>query len=236
MRVGVFSDIHGNIKAFEKCLDFLHLQKVDKLIFLGDAVGYLPFGAQVLNRLKENNVECIKGNHEAMLLGLLPVKEKNNEVYRLGQQKNKLNEDLIQYIQSWEDAVRLEVKGKKFYFVHGSPGNQLTGYVYPDTDLSPFRDIEYDVVVMGHTHYPFLREEYGKIFINPGSVGLPRDVSGYSCLAIINTDPFNVLHYRIKFDINDVVAGINPGEVHQATLERLKKDTGREIFGILLNN
>ena len=43
-------------------------------------------------------------------------------------------------------------------FVHGSPTDPLTGYIYPDSDLSEFSEIDADVVFMGHTHHPFVRQ------------------------------------------------------------------------------
>lgn len=236
MRIGVVSDIHGNIRAFEQCLDFLHQQKPDRIIFLGDAIGYLPFGVEVLSRLKEEGIECIKGNHEAMLTGILPVKEENKEIYKLSEQENKLSAELKKYIKSWKSFINIKIDGRKYFFVHGSPDNELTGYVYPDSDLSKYKDLEWDVIVMGHTHYPFLTEASGKIFINTGSVGLPRDAGNLSSCVIIETHPFRVIHYRLKFDVNRILAEMNKEDIHEATIERLRRNNDQKVFGILLNN
>ena len=85
-------------------------------------------------------------------------------------------------------------------FVHGSPTDPLTGYIYPDSDLSEFSEIGADVVFMGHTHHPFVRQFNRKLFVNVGSCGLPRgqDLRGSVCI-------FDVAERRaqiIRFDIS----------------------------------
>jgi putative phosphoesterase len=236
MKIGVISDIHGNIRALNPCLDFLRGERTDRIIFLGDAIGYMPFGVEVLSRLKAEGIECVKGNHEAMLTGMLPIKEQNKDIYKLSEQKNKLSAELINFIQSWDESICTEADGRKYFFVHGSPDDHLNGYVYPDSDLSLFKNTEWDVVVMGHTHYPFLREEYGKVFVNPGSVGLPRDTGNISSFAVIETAPFTVKHYRMEFDVDQVLREMKKEDIHVATAERLRKNNGKELFGELIIN
>lgn len=235
MKIGVISDVHGNIRALEKCLHFLRQQKTDRLIFLGDAVGYLPFGVEVLELLQQNGIECILGNHEAMLLGILPLPEKNEEVYKLGRIKKKMSDTLLQFVGSWKQHIELQVDDLQFFFVHGSANDHLTGYVYPDTDLSAFKHVKYNVVVMGHTHYPFLRKEYDKVFINAGSVGLPRDSGNLSSLVVIDTIPFKAVHYRLRNDTEFILSEMK-GEVHESATERLRRNNDANVLGIMVNN
>ena len=68
MMIGVFSDAHGNEPGFYKCYDFL-LKHSDIIYYLGDAVGYFPLSNKIIDTLRTNPVNCLKGNHDAMLLG-----------------------------------------------------------------------------------------------------------------------------------------------------------------------
>ena len=73
MRHLVLSDIHGNWPALEAVLQAA--PPFDRVLFLGDAVGYYPDGDRVLGWLREVGAECVLGHHDAWLLALdrLPV-------------------------------------------------------------------------------------------------------------------------------------------------------------------
>lgn len=232
----MISDVHGNIKALEKCLDFLRQHKTDRIIFLGDSIGYLPYGIEVLKMLKNEGIECIRGNHEAMYLGILPVSGANKDIYKLYLVDSNAASETKEYLYSWNDSITLEADGKRYYFVHGSPSDLLTGYVYPDTDLRKLSSVNYDIIVMGHTHYPFVREEFNKIFVNAGSVGLPRDKGNLSSFVIIETDPLIIKHYRIAFDVEEILSGTNETQVHPATAERMRRNSTDAVLGEIVTN
>lgn len=199
MRVGILSDAHGNVEAFRAGLELLADAQVDQVYFLGDAVGYIP-DAGVVTLLKESHILAIRGNHDDMLIRRSTSSEKD-AVYRHGEVFAALNADEREYLNAL--PLRLELRANDFttLFVHGSPLNPLMDYVYPDSDLSVFRDIEADVVFMGHTHHPFIREYDGKIFVNVGSCGLPRgnDLRGAVCTFDTKERTANL----IRFDISE---------------------------------
>ena len=62
MKLAVISDIHGNIYALMKALEDIDEQKVDKIICLGDLVGYGPHPNEVVALIKRREIPCIKGN------------------------------------------------------------------------------------------------------------------------------------------------------------------------------
>ncbi|MEI9958766.1 MAG: metallophosphoesterase [Ferruginibacter sp.] len=68
MRIGVFSDAHGNETGFNTCYKYLS-KEADLIYYLGDAVGYFPLSNQIIDTLRSNNIQCLKGNHDAMILG-----------------------------------------------------------------------------------------------------------------------------------------------------------------------
>lgn len=231
MKIGLFSDVHGNPEAMKNCFDFFESVRVDKIFFLGDAVGYLPLADECLSFLKKHEIECVKGNHDAMLLGELPLSEEKDEFYKIGIARKKISTELFDFIKNWREKIELVVDEKKILLVHGSPNNHLGGYVYPDSDLSEFENVPYDVVVMGQTHRPFVRHLNDKIFVNTGSVGLPRDKGNLSSFAVIDTEPFQIEIFRKEFEIEKFLAS---GEIHSKIKEVFSRETG-EVVGKILD-
>ena len=68
MKIGIISDIHGNIYALMRVLEDLHDQKVDTIICLGDLVGYGPHPNEVVSMIRRKNILCIKGNYDASVV------------------------------------------------------------------------------------------------------------------------------------------------------------------------
>jgi predicted phosphodiesterase len=74
MKVAVISDIHGNIYALEEVLKSATKEKVEKLLVLGDVVGYYYHPDKVLKLLDDWDYELIRGNHEDILLDMISHK------------------------------------------------------------------------------------------------------------------------------------------------------------------
>jgi predicted phosphodiesterase len=196
--IGFISDAHGNSQAFDRGVSLLLAQGAERLYFLGDAIGYVPTAA-VLDSLVHLGdwVQCIRGNHEAMLLEGQsdPASER---VYQLEALRSSLTSRQLEMILSWP-ALRQEVfDGLKMLLVHGSPADPTYGYVYPDTDLAGFKP-DADWVFMGNTHHPFIREHAGTYYVNIGSCGMPRDDGRYGSVALLDTKARNAR--ILRFDI-----------------------------------
>ena len=68
MKYLIFSDIHSNLEAFEKMLSLKKVQEVDKILFLGDLVGYGADPNEIINIFKNlENVYSIRGNHDKVI-------------------------------------------------------------------------------------------------------------------------------------------------------------------------
>src|SRR5258705_3381100 len=174
MIIGVLSDAHGNFIGLKQCLDFLK-NKAERIFFLGDAVGDIPFPNEVIDQLRQSAVECILGNHDAMLLGILPYSSEKEEIFKIRESKNNISDIKLEVLKTLPQMIDVVIDGKRILFVHGNPVEIMNGYVYPDSDLSPFSKSEHDVVFMGHTLRSFVRSFKGKKFINAGSCGFSRD-------------------------------------------------------------
>jgi predicted phosphodiesterase len=101
--IGIISDIHGNIDAFKKVLEYFENNQITDIYFLGDAVGYLPYGIEVLELLQERNIKCIRGNHENMLFQ--NEISKNEAIYKLEIIKRNISINLLDFIKSWKNKM-----------------------------------------------------------------------------------------------------------------------------------
>lgn len=97
------------------------------------------------------------------------------------------------------------IQVEKLLFVHASPWSPLSEYIYPDSDLTKFINLECDVFFLGHTHYPFVLNKGPKTIINVGSCGSPRDVGILSSCCIYDTDTDICTIYRLQMDKATIV-------------------------------
>jgi putative phosphoesterase len=220
--IGILSDAHGNGPAFNQAIELLRKHGVSRFIYLGDAVGYIPSVDVVAAlRVLGSEVICIRGNHEVMLLNN-SCDSKREEVYRLKNVRNSLKVEDRDFIQSWPTHHIESINGRRMLFVHGSPKNYTSGYVYPDADLSLF-DESYNFVFMGHTHYPFIRQLGSACFVNVGSCGMPRDDGRFGACATFDPNTGDVRIFRFDITVSSMKAFLNTGPCHEsvnATFDR----------------
>jgi len=200
MILGFVSDAHGNAEGLVGCLDALRRQGAERIYFLGDAVGYLPDENAVLDLLRSGGVVCIRGNHEAMLLGELAIPEGRDAVYRLAEARARIAPSHREWIREWPGRLELDSDGCHLLLAHGSPADPLQGYVYPDSDLTALRTLPFDAVVLGHTHRPFLASAGPVSVMNVGSCGMPRDAGGLASCARYDTITRTGEILRVPFD------------------------------------
>jgi predicted phosphodiesterase len=220
MKLGVLSDAHGHVGALDAALAALTRAGAERIVFLGDAVGYIPDPAAV-ERIRALGVEAIAGNHEAMMLsGDYPSERES--VYRLQTTKAMLGDATMAFVRGLAPSACMTLDGVRCLFVHGSPNDPTFGYVYPDTDLSPFADVTADVVFMGNTHRPFVRAHGATRFVNVGSCGLPRDEDprGSACMFDPAAGQADILRFGIAASSRAVLAGHSLHPSVAAVLER----------------
>jgi predicted phosphodiesterase len=166
-------------------------------------VGYLPGELESLSLLA--GTSCQRGNHEAMLLGDLSAETSREEVYRLTAARSRLDDGALAVIASWPTQRELCLDGRHVLLVHGSPQEPLTGYVYPDSDLTAWSGFDYDVIFTANTHRPFITQLGALTIVNVGSVGLPRDAGDLAAFAVYDTQSGRCTIRRVRFDAEAVI-------------------------------
>jgi len=125
MMVGFVSDAHGNPAGLAGCLRAVERRGAGRIYFLGDAVGYLPEVNEVLDLLRSSAAVCIRGNHEAMLLGALPIPADRAGIYRLDEARQRLHDRHRAWIETWPEHLEVALEGAQLLLVHGSPADRL---------------------------------------------------------------------------------------------------------------
>lgn len=195
MKVGVLSDIHGNHYALKQVLESARNEKVEKLLILGDLVGYYYHPEIVLSLISEWDYELIKGNHEILLqelkdnkLDAKKVKAKYGSGHELA--LKVIDSDTLQWLFSLPSQKTVVIDNVSFQLNHGSPSS-IDEYIYPDakTDqLEKCNSTSHDFILIGHSHYSFSYKCKDCILINCGSVGQSRQNGGLAYWTIINTE------------------------------------------------
>lgn len=201
MKLALLSDAHCNSVGLAACLEHIDGFDVDGTFFLGDAVGYLSNPQAVLEMLRHSGAQCQKGNHEAMLLGELPLDEERDASYRLSVQRESLDEAARNDLAAWPLMRELQLSGVRMLLSHGSPAPSIVDRVYEDTPWHPGADFPYDVVFIGHTHRPFVRRHNEVQLVNVGSCGMPRDRGNLASFVIYDCASRDAEIYRVPFDV-----------------------------------
>jgi putative phosphoesterase len=230
MIAGFLSDAHGNPAGLERCLLVLAKHGAERLYFLGDAVGYLPECNEVLDLLREAGVIPVAGNHDAMLLGRLPLPDSRDLVYRLGEARARVHSHHAEWLAEWPLRLECRVGSASFLLVHGSPRDPLEGYVYPDAELSQLASEPFDNLVMGHTHRPFLARAGTVNIVNVGSSGLPRDMGRLSSCALYDSDQGTWTILRTEFDAEGLARRLE-GRIHASVADCLRRVSPQQIIG-----
>lgn len=218
MVIGVLSDAHGNEDGFFKCYNYLKAH-ADVIYYLGDCVGYFPLSNAIIDTLINDNVQCLKGNHEAMLLGEQLIDDHKDEIFQLTKGRNLISEKNKTFLSKLPSEIKVEIDGRKIVFVHGSPSDTLNGYVFENSDFEQFKLIDAHVIFMGHTHCAYNMSIGGKLYVNVGSCGFSRDIGNVLTVALYDTVKNEAVVKSIEINVFEVL------KKHGEFLPQIVKDS-----------
>jgi len=231
MRLGIISDIHGNLVALESVLAELDQMDVERLICLGDVVGYGPDARECMDLLLACNAITIAGNHEEALCRP-EVARRFNGIARIAiehARREFISErpDLLRVVA---DLPGMAYLGEKIMCVHDSPIPGGSGYVQDGhVAADAFAGVDTSICLIGHTHVPVAfrapcgagsipepaqvetfrpehaceihLDEESRWIINPGSVGQPRDGDVRAACGILDLEASRFQWVRVAYDI-----------------------------------
>jgi putative phosphoesterase len=203
MRLGLISDIHGNLWAFKRALQLLKNQDVDQIICAGDLVERNPQGNEVVELIQQEDIPTVQGNHDKSAQDNQRWLEKVNTLMpEFGGHAETLNDDTLKFLEQLPKTRRFDFEGKALLLAHATPWDQST-YIFPQGNNHLFYRIGQEagakMVVLGHTHAPMAVRvrKYDVYVFNPGSVGDQRYQHGLTC-AIVNLPEFSFQFYNVE--------------------------------------
>lgn len=179
MRVLLCSDIHGNAEALAAVLG----EPADYALCAGDLVHFGPQPAACIELIRRHAAAVVRGNHDhgaafAMDCRAFGPWREVDEASRSITEMPISSADR-RYLRGLPLTDSQVLGDVRFTIVHAAPTNPLYRYLPPDAPDAVWRTevsgLDTDVLVLGHTHLPLVRQEGQTLVVNPGSVGLPRD-------------------------------------------------------------
>jgi putative phosphoesterase len=224
MKIGLIADPHSNLAAFKAVLE--DMPRVDQIICVGDLVGYAAEPNEVIDLVRSKRIQAVMGNHDYAAV-TRDVRGFNSLAAQAALwTADKLSKENVKFLSNLPTQLRLDLK-KKIYVVHGSPRDHLNEYVFPDYSnrelARAIEGVDAEVVVLGHTHVPMKRMIMGKLIVNPGSVGQPRDRDPRASYAVLTLgEEVGVTYRRTEYDV-EVTAG-------KIKLEGLPEELAARLF------
>jgi putative phosphoesterase len=222
VRVAFISDVHSNIYALEAVLDDIGRQGIDQIIHAGDVVGYGAFPNQTIEMFRRYRILSIAGNHDVAAIkasgrGMNPVASE-----AVMWTARNLTPSSLEYLSGLRKHVEMFIGAWRTCVHHGSPRNEIE-YVYEE-DATPdlLRMCGARVLVLGHTHVPFIKATEIGTIVNPGSVGQPRDGDPRASYLICDSTKELFTPRRVEYDIDATVAAIAHAKLPSFLGERLR--------------
>ena len=160
MRTAIYSDVHGNLPAFEVFVELTN-KEVDVYLNLGDLVNYGPWSNECVDlALSLPTIGNILGNHEELFLNPERISGELELV------KLFFNSTFVIFDRKEEIAKFQKTMHFGRYLAQHTIGDLR---IYPDTEI-----VLENNWLIGHTHHQFVYESCGFKLVNPGSVGQNR--------------------------------------------------------------
>ena len=226
MRIAVVSDIHSNLEAFHSVLNKIDSMKINDVYCVGDIVGYGADPREVLKILVRKKIASVMGNHDYAASSGDVLKFNQFAADSIYKNIEMISENEIKYLGDLNKKMEVDLEGTKIYFVHGSPRDPLWEYVYEGDNLKTYLDIsKSDILIMGHTHIPFVREINGKLIMNTGSVGQPRDGDPRASFLVYDSEKEEGEIIRVHYNIDAAAQKIIAANIPVFFAQRLFSGT-----------
>ena len=212
MKIAFISDIHSNIHALSAVIEEIEKENVDEIYCCGDIVGYNAFPGECIELVDKYVKASVRGNHDHATINGDTSWFNEYGVAGINYCRKVLSDEKIKFLESLPTHLHFNREGIKFYMVHGSPRNELFEYIFPSTSEETFEEfsisVDANVVVLGHTHIPMKRKIGETLFLNPGSVGQPRDGNPKASFVIFDCKNKEAVFRRVNYNIEEAKRAI----------------------------
>jgi len=239
--MAIFSYIHGNLEALNAVVkDIKSIPDIDRIVCLGDIIGYYPHPIECIKIVREMCDIVIQGNHDdAVVSPNFDIESKSFNDVALSSLKytrdlllKSDNIDKYNFLKELPPSKKLNICKKKVLFVHGTPDEKWEYFLYPYWLNAPLDEQkiklnewlkQWDLIAMGHTHWAFQYEDWGRMVINPGSIGQPRDDNPKSSYAIVEVTKTRIKaqNFRVEYDIEKTCEAVLLAKLDKSLCDRI---------------
>jgi predicted phosphodiesterase len=226
MRLAIVSDIHANLEALQATLQQISAQQVDRIVCLGDVVGYNTNPAECIALLRGCNPLWVAGNHDRAVTGQITTAGFSHTATRaIAWTRKRLGADHLAFLAGLPLKANLEAH---LIAVHGA--------LHPDTgcevvrlDNNERRRLSFDALIanpsgarvcaFGHTHQLGIFElvngvvraqtsdevklrEDAFYLVNPGTVGQPLTADRRASYLVMDTARQVISVQRAEYDFS----------------------------------
>lgn len=228
-RLALISDVHANLPALEAVLAELEKESISRIIHAGDVVDYSPFPNEVIALFQKHDIKSIQGNHDRAALDWDTTRWNQYAVYTSNWSRQNLSESSLHYLEGLKKSKRLKVTGIQIAVHHGSPFDPDKYIREEIADSSLLEKAKARILVLGHTHKPFVANLKEGTIVNPGSVGQPRDgnwKASYAILAIDDDGEYDIQLRRVEYDLKKAQAACRKADFPDKLAEWLETGCG----------
>lgn len=241
MRIAAISDVHSNFAALVAVLRDIERRKADRIVFVGDAVGYGPAPNDCTLKLRDVSSVMIAGNHDHGALELTDISRFNEVAQEVTLwTRGQLSPEAKNILRALPlEAVVPELDTR---LVHASPWEPSLWHYVKSQDfmLYAFKFFTERVCLIGHTHVPYITEldssgtltahggkgprvefrQGSRYLINTGSVGQPRDQDPRASYLIMDDSGAEIV--RVEYPVERTREIMQALGFHTMLIERLK--------------
>lgn len=256
MRYAIISDVHANEAALRAVLTDAADAQAEKVVCLGDVLGYGPEPVAALELVYRRAHVCLAGNHDDAVCGRFPVEDFTDFAAEAVQRHRAA---ITHEAKDWLTHLPYTCAFEGFACAHGDFSNpENFNYVLEPQDALPSWEARTEqLLFVGHSHQPgifvlgasgtphridaadFTLEDGKRYIVNPGSVGYPRSGDCRSSYCIYDDAERTVEFRTLPFDLDSYAAkmhgqGLNeaPWMLARAAERRRPAVRGAARFGV----
>ncbi|MEW6316142.1 MAG: metallophosphoesterase family protein [Pseudomonadota bacterium] len=206
MKLVIISDVHGNLDALQALPE-----DYDELWMLGDLVNYGPQSREVVEEIRLRASLVVQGNHDHAV-GHDDDSRWSARYRVLAETTRRHTSSLLDdgqkaYLRELPQHIKAEREGVRFHLTHATPSDPLYGRGAPDAWADELHAVTADVLLVGHSHVPFLGQFGSQTVVNPGSIGQPRTGEARASYAVWQDGTFTLRSFA--YPVKDTVTKLH---------------------------